>query len=458
MLSLMMMKRTTSVLVLVAVAMMQMGEVRGQASCAQLSQIYAIRGFCPPPLIPTESSPRGIGTPEGCPCQLPCRSQMYDDDDYDNLDNFFLGMTIVSFVLISYTLASVCLTEKKRKKKMVLLFCMSSWLLNFALLVQSMDGGNDILCEDTITPHDQDDGGACLFTAIMIAYFALALSLWWFCNIVHLFLRVGALDDCLKSSTSRPSAVGGARDSKKYDLYWIYYSIISFGVPLISVIALSSAKVFGYYGPLPYCFTTDEKEWVTWTFFHGFLIALYCVGITMLVLSVLKICRALRGVTTTWRQSLQIHYVPLMFITIFSVFLLCVMSFRLLVAENKDIYQSNGEEWVGCLYANWVGNMTSGAFISDPATNCLASQALLTGSVPECGCGTHVPDGLPLSATYLISIALSGQGALIFLIFGLTRDHLKDWGNFFSRLFGLQLDDAGGSSAGMKSGVELSAA
>ena len=70
----------------------------------------------------------------------------------------------------------------------------------------------------------------------------------------------------------------------------------------------------------------------------------------MLFLSVLKICRALRGVTTTWKQSVQIHYVPLMFITVFSTFLISVMIFRLTVAANEDKYADSAAEWVSCLY------------------------------------------------------------------------------------------------------------
>ena len=68
--------------------------------------------------------------------------------------------------------------------------------------------------------------------------------------------------------------------------------------------------------------------------------------------------------------------------------------------------------------------------LTDPARDCGAlTTGILTGSKPECGCGTHIPDGLPLWAGYLISFAVSGQGILIFLIFGLNSDHLKDWAN-----------------------------
>ena len=169
----------------------------------------------------------------------------------------------------------------------------------------------------------------------------------------------------------------------------------------------------------------------------------------MLFLSVLKICRALRGVTTTWKQSVQIHYVPLMFITVFSTFLISVMVFRLTVAANEDKYADSAAEWVSCLYANWAEGLT------DPATDCNAVTIMLTGSKPECGCGTHIPDGLPLWAGYLISFAVSGQGILIFFIFGLNGDHIKDWSAFLGA--SCCKETAGGTSTS-KSGVEMSAA
>jgi len=228
--------------------------------------------FCPSPLIPTSSSPRGVGTPEGYPCQMPCRTPHYDTDDIDNVDTFFATLTIISFILITYTFASVVLTERKRKKRMVVLLVASSWFLSFPVLVQLMDGGSDTLCEDSITPYSQSDGGTCTFVAVMIGYFALAISFWWFCNIVHLFLRVGVMDAMCgsKKTTKRQSS-----NQNAYANYWKYYSIVSFGGPLLCIIALLSGDVFGYYGPLPYCFTSDNNEAVTWTFFHGLLMALY---------------------------------------------------------------------------------------------------------------------------------------------------------------------------------------
>ena len=161
---------------------------------------------------------------------------------------------------------------------MVVLLVASSWLLCFPLIVQAMDGGDDTLCKDPITPYDQGDGGTCTFVALMIGYFGLAMSFWWFCNIVHLFLRVGVLDTLCGKSPRRTKQVSRqSSNSQAYGNYWKYYSVFSFGAPLICMIALASADTFGYFGPLPYCFTTDKNEWVTWTFFHGLLIALYVV-------------------------------------------------------------------------------------------------------------------------------------------------------------------------------------
>ena len=279
------------------------------------------------------------------------------------------------------------------------------------------------------------------------------MSFWWFCNIVHLFLRVGVLDTlCGKSSRRAKGPSRQSSNSSAYADYWKYYSLFSFGAPLICIIALASADTFGYFAPLPYCFTTDKSEVVTWTFFHGLLITLYAAGVTMLFLSVLKICRALRGVTTTWKQSVQIHYVPLMFITVFSTFLLCVMIFRLTVAFNEEKYQDSAAEWVSCLYANWAPPM----MLQDPSQDCSAVTTMLTGSKPECGCGTHIPDGLPLWAGYLISFAVSGQGVLIFFIFGLNGDHLKDWSTLLGA--GCCKGSSGGISTSKSGDVEMSAA
>ena len=59
---------------------------------------------------------------------------------------------------------------------MVVLLVASSWLLCFPLIVQAMDGGDDTLCKDSLTPYDQTDGGTCTFVAVMIGYFGLAMS------------------------------------------------------------------------------------------------------------------------------------------------------------------------------------------------------------------------------------------------------------------------------------------
>ena len=135
-----------------------------------------------------------------------------------------------------------------------------------------------------------------------------------------------------------------------------------------------------------------------------------------------------------------------MFITVFSTFLISVMIFRLTVAANEDKYADSAAEWVQCLYANWAGGLP------DPATNCNAVTTMLTGSEPDVVVA-YIPDGLPLWAGYLI-FAVSGQGILIFFIFGLNGDHIKDWSTFLGAVC---KDTAGGTSAG-KSGVEMSAA
>ena len=75
-----------------------------------LTAYYNAVLFCPYPMLPTSSSPHGVGSPAGYPCQVPCRTPHYDADDIDDMDTFFKVLTSISFVFISYTFASVVRT------------------------------------------------------------------------------------------------------------------------------------------------------------------------------------------------------------------------------------------------------------------------------------------------------------------------------------------------------------
>lgn len=192
-----------------------------------LNYYYSLVQSCPYPMIPTSSSPDGVGTPEGYPCQLPCRTPHYDEESIDNMDTFFIAFTIISFIFITYTFLSVILTERKRKKRMVVLLVASSWLLCFPVLIQAMAGGDETLCKDDITPNVQSDGGTCTFVAVMIGYFGLAISFWWFCNIVHLFLRVGVLDSMCGASNNKKSSKSSSFTQSLVFILFYFLLIVS---------------------------------------------------------------------------------------------------------------------------------------------------------------------------------------------------------------------------------------
>ena len=92
------------------------GTCGGPVTDASMCQMLGLNAyfnavqFCPYPMLPTSSSPHGVGSPEGYPCQVPCRTPHYDEDDMDNMDTFFKVFTSISFVFISYTFASVVRT------------------------------------------------------------------------------------------------------------------------------------------------------------------------------------------------------------------------------------------------------------------------------------------------------------------------------------------------------------
>jgi len=377
---------------------------------------YNSGSSCPYPL---KASP---STNDAYPCTLSCRLSFYTEDEYDTLDTYFVSIGIVSFIFISYTLASVLSTEKKRSKRMIVLMVFSSWGANLAIIVQAIAAGatsfDEVLCSDEVTAVTQSDFSgsqyACIFQGVMICYFTFSLALWWFCNIIHLFLQVGAFDTCFKKHQRITR--------HDYSGYWIYYAGICFGVPLITVIVLAAADQFGYYGPLPYCFTDGSHAYITWLTFYGPVIALWAIGLIALMVALVKICDALRGINPTLMHKIQIYYVQIMFIAIFSFMLMNIMVFRLQAEVKSDDWEDSGIAWAKCLMGNWLQG------IQDPANDCRAQTSSTLGdSAPECGCGEVVPDKLDLWMVYLISTTVSCQGFFIFCIYGLNSIHIKDW-------------------------------
>ena len=74
-------------------------------------------------------------------------------------------------------------------KKKILFPCMSSFVLTCTFLIPLIHGAEETFCQDEVTFRGQESWSLCFIQALLVSFFGLSTAIWWFCHIVHLFLR-----------------------------------------------------------------------------------------------------------------------------------------------------------------------------------------------------------------------------------------------------------------------------
>jgi len=169
-------------------------------------------------------------------------------------------------------------------------------------------------------------------------------------------------------------------------------------------------------GSPPQTFCGYDDKNISWAFFYGQVTTLYASGMPMMIMTVYKIAKQLKNIST-WRQDVRIHYVPVMLGIVFGFFLINVLSNKIVQDTELDGVVDSAQEQYSCLVSNFCNFLNP---IDDPAHSCAVDQSAITsGHKPECGCGTEHPKRIPLTVLYMNSLTVHGQGLFVFLIFGL---------------------------------------
>ena len=168
---------------------------------------------CPDPLILFDEA-----------CRIPCDIQLHPRQKYLDLyrAGFWIdgaGLVCLALTMLSWVIAPGTVPIKKK----ILFPCMSSFVLTCTFLIPLIHGAEETFCQDEVTFRGQENGGLCFVQALLVSFFGLSTAIWWFCHIVHLFLRF---------------VVYGLTSQRDYSKHWFYYAIAAYGIPMFTTSAL----------------------------------------------------------------------------------------------------------------------------------------------------------------------------------------------------------------------------
>ena len=186
------------------------------------------------------------------------------------------GLLCLALTMLSWVISPGTVPIKKK----IMFPCISSFILTCTFLIPLIHGAEKTFCEDEVTFSGQENGGLCFVQALLVSFFGLSTAIWWFCHIVHLFLRF---------------VVYGLTSQRDYSKHWFYYAIAAYGIPLFTTSALVIGGTLGYAPPVFYCIFKSKRESkhfdLQWPFFYAPLCVMVIVGVPMVFCVLVQLWR-----------------------------------------------------------------------------------------------------------------------------------------------------------------------
>ncbi len=126
-------------------------------------------------------------------CALPCPLPYWPKEVHEGVKWYLVVVTVVSFVAISYTVATFTFFKRLRKQRQTLIFSICTWFCTFSqmCMIFKQHKFHHLCSDDNIDRLQQRDGfSVCLMQSFTLMYFASACAYWWLLVSIELFLKV----------------------------------------------------------------------------------------------------------------------------------------------------------------------------------------------------------------------------------------------------------------------------
>ena len=335
-------------------------------------------------------------------------------DEWVEGDRFFTGFVVTSFITSLLLWLTWVIFPIKRKQSNTLMFNTCTVVLSFTMLMIIMKTNgkpSQISCKNESEYMTQDDGGMCLFQAMVFFYFTLAGVAFWCVSSIDLYMKI---------------VLNKKIDMIKQKRLNRLYMICGWSIPFLLLIIGLSVKAFGGAQGTPYCFfypTNDAA--VDWALFFYPIIIFVFGGSFCMGSIIYKMVMSARATGTTrragwWKSQIR----PFLFIFVFIFIFAFIFGYRAHMYFQQTKYKDSATEWVACLLST-------------------------LGDLSVCGVKPAVSPNVGL--WYMLQLAIAGQGLLNSIIFGSQWMNVLLW---YGLLTGRGTDyrgDKTGTTEGSKS-------
>ena len=367
---------------------------------------------CPSPTIPIIEGEEGM-QPGFC-CNYPCMLPFFTESEYSQYKNWLIALNLLGVICGILFVSTYIIFQDKSHLKAVLYFAVASLVVSLAILVNGFANNEKLFCKSPTQVKNQGDGGYCLINSVIITFFGLSGTLWWWCCAHNIFLRVYL-------------------EKKNVRYIMKRYHFIAFGYPAFMTICTLATNNYGYAKPLLYCVFRiyDDPDTVGWRqkwdlyiFFTPVIIAM-ASGITMMLLVMKKIYKAANAIKMAGKRKIkrlwEMERTSIMFVFCFSIFWIFSLFFRFNENARRQEYADSIAAYTECILANFANG------IMEPATDPSADNSILHqyGVKNGTGCGEIFPVRPNGFLVDMLQLTTFSQGILNFAIH--APGILKKW-------------------------------
>ena len=305
---------------------------------------YSTNFVCPAPLVvPQESSsytiPLSLSIPGGS-CSVACKSFVIPLEHYDNADNVFFWISLISAIISVFLFATWVTFPEKRKMWLVLCLFFNLCMINlnfiFTFAVPGRNGFNpgyaNINCKNNVDVYKQDDGGYCIMQGVFVLFFGLSACTFWFLNGLDIVIKILLKIDLTENQEFKKN---------------IAYASFGWGLPLLSLIIALSMKTIGGQintGVL-FCFITDQR--VAWGVFYYPIIIMAIFNTIFLGIILYTLAKSYSLVNTQQSPTFLIR--PFLYLFLFLIDFGYTMIFTAYYYLRQDLMTTQSTDYVTCL-------------------------------------------------------------------------------------------------------------
>eukprot|EP00511_Aplanochytrium_stocchinoi_P012043 CAMPEP_0204878438 /NCGR_PEP_ID=MMETSP1348-20121228/48751_1 /ASSEMBLY_ACC=CAM_ASM_000700 /TAXON_ID=215587 /ORGANISM="Aplanochytrium stocchinoi, Strain GSBS06" /LENGTH=516 /DNA_ID=CAMNT_0052035425 /DNA_START=275 /DNA_END=1825 /DNA_ORIENTATION=- len=344
---------------------------------------------------------------------------MATDEEIELFETLTLVASSIGFVMSLFLTLTWGIFPEKSKQKMTFWLSFASFMMTVSIFIPALvkkGRVKEVWCKNEAEGFQQEDKlSFCVIQGLFIVFWGLAYCGWWFCSCIDIFSKLYLR-------------------KRHIEHYLRYYHYWSWGTATSSAGLLLVLGHFGFEQPRVWCFLDDEvDEYIEYLFFYIPIGIQWLIGTTLMVMVIWRVVRRTTknsdGRFAGFFAKLKLYQTPIAFILVFNLIWFIFISFRLLTLIGEDGYIESAQSWVECL----LGNLQFAGEL-DPAVNNVLNLPLIGKTEPGLtGCGFVQPGRIEPRLFGLTVFVLSGNGIMLFLIFGFNRENFILWRRFFDR-------------------------